>query len=186
VCIHPLFEEDPEQEAQLTVELAEKATEDLPDGRTAILVRARTHLPAIVRELKRRGIRFRAVEIDLLAEVPVVGDLLALTRALLHPADRTAWLALLRGPYCGLTLKELHNIATRDEFGAIWDLLPETPRLEQFRRVMSEALRRVRRVSVRNCVEQTWIELGGPCCINEATFWRRGAIAAGWADEAAK
>jgi ATP-dependent helicase/nuclease subunit A len=84
----------------------------LPKGRTkpwslAVLARNRSHLDPVVAELKRSAIAYRAVDIDPLATRPEVFDALALTRALLHPADRTAWLAMLRAPWCGLALADL-------------------------------------------------------------------------------
>ncbi|NBS60218.1 MAG: hypothetical protein EBS65_24890, partial [Betaproteobacteria bacterium] len=80
----------------------------------AILVRGRNHLREIVPRLQQEGIPFRAIEIDRLDERPVVQDLLALTRALAHEGDRLAWLAVLRAPWCGLTLADLHALATSD------------------------------------------------------------------------
>ncbi len=79
--------------------------------RIAVLARNRAHLGPVIAEFKRnRGngpLPFRAVEIELLNERPEVLDLLALTRALLHPGDRIAWLAVLRSPVCGLSLADL-------------------------------------------------------------------------------
>ena len=83
----------------------------LPEGRTepwkiAVLVRNRNHLTDIVAALKKdngqAAIPFRAVDIEPLGERREVLDLFALTRALLHPADRVAWLAVLHAPWCGL------------------------------------------------------------------------------------
>ena len=76
-------------------------------GKSAILVRNRAHLDEIVPALKDAGVRFRAVEIEQLGEKQVVQDLYALTRALSHPGDRVAALAVLRAPWCGLSLQDL-------------------------------------------------------------------------------
>jgi ATP-dependent exoDNAse (exonuclease V) beta subunit len=80
-----------------------------------VLVRAREHLSSISRELHGAGLAFRAVDVQPLAIVPVVQDLHALTRALLHLGDRVAWLAILRAPWCGLTLADLHALAGRHD-----------------------------------------------------------------------
>ena len=145
-------------------------------GTTAILVRARSHLAAVVSELKRNRIPFQAVEIDQLGERPVVEDLMALTFALLHPGDRVSWLAVLRAPWCGLSLADLHTLAGGDPNAAIWDLLhAPIPQLSddgeaRIRRVLPEferahAMRG--RWSLRDSIEEVWMRLGGPACTDE-------------------
>ncbi len=78
--------------------------------RVAVLARARPHLAAIIARLQQEEIPFRGVKIDLLKDRQEILDLLSLFRALLHPADRIAWLAVLRAPWCGLTIPALHAI----------------------------------------------------------------------------
>ena len=101
---------------------AEWRARPLPEGRSepwkiAVLVRGRNHLTEIVAALKREDgdgpIPFRAVDIDALNERQEVLDLVGLTRALMHPADRVAWLAVLHAPWCGLGLADLHVLSGR-------------------------------------------------------------------------
>lgn len=166
VKVHPLFDPDMDLEADLVGQLVEEAK----GSRTAILVRARTHAVAIVEELKRRGIQYRAVDLDPLSARPVVNDLMALTRALLHVGDRTAWLAVLRAPWCGLRLNELLEIAQRAGKGTILDALQssDAPRVVHVREAMRAGLRRVRRIPLREAVQAAWIDLGGPLCLDNA------------------
>ncbi|MBE0615795.1 MAG: UvrD-helicase domain-containing protein, partial [Burkholderiales bacterium] len=103
--------------AQVADIVAGIAAENAKQGTTpsiAILVRGRSHLSEIVPQLKQSGLAFRAIEIDRLDDRPVVQDLLALTRALAHSGDRLAWLAILRAPWCGLKLADLHTLAGTD------------------------------------------------------------------------
>jgi len=116
VRVHAFFNGDAEGEAAQVAALVAAAR---TEGTVAILVRSRSHLERIVPKLKDGGLRFRAIEIEQLGHRQVVQDLLALTRALSHPADRLAWLACLRAPWCGLTLADLHALAGTD---------PQSPR----------------------------------------------------------
>ncbi len=151
-------------EAQRVVELVTAA-----QGKTAILVRNRSHLDAIVPALKDAGIRFRAVEIEQLGEKQVVQDLYALTRALTHLADRVAWLAILRAPWCGLTLDELSEFFEGKSDRTIWELMQEAPRLARMRDVLVPALADRLRGTLRDRVEGVWLALGGPACVEDAT-----------------
>ncbi len=77
----------------------------------AVLVRSRTHLPELVEALRAAKIPYRAVKTDRLSDWPLVRDLDALRSALTNLADRTAWLAILRAPWCGLALADLLTYA---------------------------------------------------------------------------
>ena len=79
----------------------------------AVLVRARSHLGNLTRRLTQEGISCRAVDLVPLALRPVVADLVQLLRALSHPADRLAWLSVLRAPFCGLTLTRCNACSAR-------------------------------------------------------------------------
>jgi ATP-dependent exoDNAse (exonuclease V) beta subunit len=148
-------------EAEKTVAIIKAAK-----GTTAILVRNRTALAEIVPALKAAGVRYRAVEIEQLGEKQVVQDLYALTRALLHPADRVAWLAILRAPWVGLSLADL-SLHFENKPGTIWELIQSVPSLERFRQVLDPANRL--RGSLRARVEGAWLALGGPACVQGPT-----------------
>ena len=79
-----------------------RASRSAGDGDVAILARSRGHLAAILPALRAEGIGYAAVDLDRLGDRPAVLDLQALTHALVQPADRLAWLAVLRAPWCGL------------------------------------------------------------------------------------
>ena len=172
------------QTARMVREIAaEWRARPLPEGRSepwkiAVLVRSRNHLIDVVSELKRDegegAIPFRAVDIEHLDERQEVLDLFALTRALLHPADRTAWLAMLRAPWCGLELAELHVLAGADDSSlAEWcveDLMSERghllseescARLQRIWPVLRAAERQRGRLTTAQWVERTWRSLGG-------------------------
>src|SRR5687768_15527802 len=155
---------DREAEARRVVELVREAKD-----RPAILVRKRDALADIVPALKAARIRFRAIEIEHLGEKQVVQDLYALTRALTHPADRIAWLSILRAPWVGLSLNELFEIAGQDRYATIWELIQENPSLERFRRILAPALANRARGTLRDRVEGVWLALGGPACVDSAT-----------------
>jgi ATP-dependent helicase/nuclease subunit A len=98
-------------EAEYVSTLVHEAKQSDPDGSIAILVRNRTHLTDILVVLQQAGHRWQATDIDPLGNRMPVIDLMSLTRALLSPTDRIAWLSILRAPWCGLDLNDLFLIA---------------------------------------------------------------------------
>jgi ATP-dependent helicase/nuclease subunit A len=174
VQVHAFPEKDTELEARRVVDLIRDEHAEDPKAKVAILVRARTHLPAIVAAIQRAGLSFRAVKIDDLSQRQVARDLLALTRAMLHLGDRVSWLAILRAPWCGLTLADLHALAGGDKNAMVYDLMqgelagisPDgRQRLLRLRQVINEALAQRGCLALRPWVERTWRALGGPACL---------------------
>ncbi len=181
IIVHPLVgsrDATQEAEAQQIAQLVlEKQARD-PQATIAILVASRAHLAHILPELAAHRIPYQAVEIDRLRDRPIVRDLLALTRALVHLADRTAWLAVLRAPWCGLTLSDLHALAAETPHKyrsppTIWSLMNEQAivdsltddgrqRLLHAREVIGLALAERGRQPLRDWVERAWHALYGP------------------------
>ncbi|OGT58441.1 MAG: hypothetical protein A3F14_01450 [Gammaproteobacteria bacterium RIFCSPHIGHO2_12_FULL_43_28] len=149
-----------------------------PDESIAILVRSRSHLAQVIPALKRNKIPYRAVDIDPLAEGQIIQDLLSLTCALNHPADRLAWLSLLRSPFSGLTLADLLIIAGNNASVTIWEQLQNETifsalsndgqvRVKRISKILTVKLAEKDRSSLRAWVESTWVLLGGPACLAE-------------------
>ncbi len=153
--------------------------------RIAVLARARSHLAAVIAELKcdygYGTVPFRAIDLDSLDELPEVLDVLALTRALLHPADRVAWLAVLHAPWCGLGQADLLTLTGEGEApdaGATVarlvvkrrDDLSEKSRqlLDRAWPVLDTAIATLGRTSLATHVERTWLSLGGDAALSEA------------------
>lgn len=146
----------------------------------AILVRSRKHATPVIRLLHEHSIPVKSIDIDGLSARPEVLDLFALTRALMHPTDRTAWLAVMHAPWCGLNAAQLHTIAGGDQpslrHRALMPIMQErvqllAPDAEQRALrtlgVFTDALKQQGRMPFAQWVERTWRSLGGDSYLNE-------------------
>ena len=158
--------------------LAEERQRD-PVQSIAVLVQNRRHLEGLRERLRARGVAVHAVEIDSLGAQPVAQDLAGLTRALLHFDDRIAWLAVLRAPWCGLRFADLEALCGDDHKSAVWDLLQQPQRIERLsldgrtraRSIVASltaAFAAREQATLSRWVERTWIELGGPACLDDS------------------
>ncbi|MDY0006769.1 MAG: UvrD-helicase domain-containing protein [Spongiibacteraceae bacterium] len=161
-------------EAQWVTERVRAALARDAQGSVAVLVRNRSHLRQIVPALSHAGIAWRATDIDPLANRPVIGDLLSLLRVLLSPADRLAWLALLRSPLAGLDNRDLYVLMAPGPSGLVhpWSRLrdPLARRkltsegqmvAQRLSLVLEEAWRERGRRPLRDWLQACWIGLGG-------------------------
>ncbi|MGC9158036.1 MAG: UvrD-helicase domain-containing protein [Terracidiphilus sp.] len=150
--------------------------------RIAVLGRARRHLVPVAAALREAGIPFRALELEELAARPEVLDALALAHALFNPEDRVAWLGVLRAPWCGLSLDDIHALAGDPDawLRPVPELLKE--RIALLSATGQKAVLRVREVldeaatlrsvqpafSLGTWLEQVWLRLGGALCVDAA------------------
>jgi ATP-dependent helicase/nuclease subunit A len=181
VFSHPIVVETDEDsegarliEASYVADLIAQERTKNTEQKIAVLVRSRSHLRELVSEIRRNypHLKFQALDIEALNERQTVQDALSLTRALLHRADRVHWLALLRAPWCGLTLADLHALAADNHFSSIWQLMHDENRVQTLsadgqtrllhvRNVLDEALAEQGRMPLRRWLESTWLKLGG-------------------------
>ena len=150
--------------------------------RIAVLGRARKALVPVAQALRDAAIPFRAVELETLQDRPEIIDALGLARALLNREDRVAWLGVLRAPWCGLSLADLHTLTSADDdqlkSRPVPELLAErlTPLSRDGRagveRVL-HALKFAERLSstrpsatLGTWLEEVWLSLGGAQCVD--------------------
>jgi ATP-dependent helicase/nuclease subunit A len=161
--------------ARELMELREKS----PELRVAVLVQSRALAGPILRALRDRGMPVLGVDLASLAERPVVRDLAALGQALLDSGDRTAWLAVLRAPTCGLLLADLLVLAEAEGPGPLVERLDRPDVLVG---LSADALARLRRAGpvlqaawrargsrgIAENIEQCWLQLGGSAACSDA------------------
>ncbi len=185
VEVHPVIKRADEslelaqqREAEAIVRVIQAEQQTNPNVKIAVLVRSKKHLAPLVSKLRRdhRDIPFQAVEIEALEGRQVVQDLLALTHALHHRADRVHWLAILRAPWCGLNLHDLHALAGRDHRSTVWALMHDAEviaklsadgqaRLLHMREILEEAYASQGRMNTSRWIRGVWLMLNGTSCL---------------------
>ena len=165
-------------EAQRVIEHVQILQQTDPDTSIAILARSRSLFTRIIAALEQANIVWQATDIDRMASLGVIEDVLSLTRAVLDKADRLAWLSLLRAPWVGLNVGELLIVTRWAENGSIWNALlklhdadfsefdaDSRQRLQDFVQVLRFATALRYRKSLRQLIEATWTLLRGiDCC----------------------
>jgi ATP-dependent helicase/nuclease subunit A len=176
VKIHAMSSDDSSAQAQAIATLIKQQKLHKPHETIAILVRARSDLKNIIPALKQAGLTYRAIKIDPLGARIVIQDLMALTRALTHPADRVAWLAILRAPWCGLSLNDLWLLAGKFPQHTVVEMLQTQleflsadgqKRLARVLPIITSKLSERQRYPLSQWVESTWLLLGGPACLTQ-------------------
>jgi ATP-dependent helicase/nuclease subunit A len=167
-------------EAQRIIAIIQQTIDLEPEDSIAILVRSRNHLTHIIPALKQAGIIYQAIELEPLKSSRIIKDLLALTQALLNLSDQVAWLSILRAPWCGLTLADLHTLSTRkgrlsdnanEKHAPLWSALidyqhinlsPDAKiRLAHVMPILTDALATRSQKSMRQWIKNTWLKLNG-------------------------
>lgn len=169
--------------ANLIKQIREQNQQGFPNEirKVAVLVRNRSHLRELVSEIRRNhpSLKFQAVEIEHLNDRQTVQDALSLTYAMHHRAERIHWLNILRAPWCGLTLADLHTLTAHDHYSTIWQLMHDETNLQKLsadgqrrllhvRNILASAFKNQGRVPIRRWLESTWLQLGGSQCLIDA------------------
>lgn len=169
-----------QQEAEAVITIIQRERAVKPYAKIAVLVSAKNHLSPLVSTLRRlhTEIKFQALEIEALEGRQIVQDLLSLTHALHHRADRVHWLAVLRAPWCGLTLHDLHALTGGNHHTTVWQLMQNDAqlnqlssdgqaRLQHLRAIFKQAFESQGRTSTSRWLRSVWLTLNGAACLWE-------------------
>ena len=178
VAVHPLASAAPGPEAAAIVAAVLACRTRAAAATIAVLVSTRLQAAPIAAALQAAGFAVRGIRLAPLRERPVVRDLCALARALQHPGDRSAWLAVLHAPHIGLTLAELQALVEgREE--SLWELVHDAAalaqldgdaqaRLARLRAALTPAVAGVERaLPLWQRLDRAWLRLGGPAACDD-------------------
>ena len=141
----------------------------------AILIRSRGHLKFILPALREADIPWLANEIDRLDTLPLITDLTSLASAVCNQADRLSWLAILRAPWCGISLEDLHVVARFENNISVFESITQLCTEKQKKQLSSDGLARLIKLSsilhgallakqqtrISRVIRTTFDELGG-------------------------
>ena len=165
-----LLANNADSEALLVLDSVRAALADSRDGKVAILIRSRGHVARVLPLLEQAGIAYQGLDLFPLNQAPAVIDVISLARALSKHEDRIAWLALLRGPWVGLTLAQIQAICPDPHLPVIEQLQQQAKnvladgdlvRLQRFLTVMLRAIAQHQQVELGVLTQWTWQQLGG-------------------------
>ena len=160
-----------ESESEAIIQRIAELRSSEPQSSIAVLVASRSHAAPIITGLEARKVDAVGVDLVPLRELSIVRDLVALLKATSHLGDRTAWLAVLRAPWCGLTLETLTVLSRRRDALLVWEAMSDEQRLAKcspeelarvvrVRDVIETAMRSRNSKPLADWLELTWLRLG--------------------------
>jgi ATP-dependent exoDNAse (exonuclease V) beta subunit len=173
---------DPEVEAAAIAQEILLLRGRQPECSIAVLVQTRALAAPVLRALRAlrgAGVATLGVDLAMLADRSVVRDLVSLGQALLDAGDRSAWLAVLRAPSCGLVLADLKELCDSAGRQSLVEIITDAQALAQLSadgqrrlaRVAPQLLRAWRARGSRDLatsIETLWHDLGGLATCQDA------------------
>lgn len=161
------------QEGKGLLALIQQIQQTSPNESIGVLVRGRKSLSELVIALNEASVAYQASDIDPLNTRQTVIDLMSLTRAYLHPADRLAWLSVLRAPWCVLSLVDMHLLLEGETNETVWQLIQHSERIQKLSQDGQRSIAHVvshfkvalsyrEQMSVTDSIRGLWSELLGP------------------------
>jgi ATP-dependent exoDNAse (exonuclease V) beta subunit len=170
-CVYAYTTEDAQQQAEQVVQTLQQLQNDETIESIAVLVRARSHLSEITEVLAQYNLPYQAIELEPLLAQPVVQHLLALTRSYNNLGDALAWLAVLHGPLCGLSLQDISLMRCQHTDKTIYENLQQIPSaisaqgkqiLQRVTPLLQHSILNKQRLSLAHSIKSLWLSLGGP------------------------
>ncbi len=172
ISVYPFYNDDGVAESKQIAKLVKEHSDNHPQLTLAVLVKSRSQLANLIPGFQKAGLKFKATEIEQLGHRPVITDLQMLTRAITDPSDRVAWLALLRGPWCGLVLSDL-LVISQTKYSIILQNCQSNNVIQQLSddgaNRLNQLLTKVipwtsfnSRGNIRKNVEGCWLSIDGP------------------------
>jgi ATP-dependent exoDNAse (exonuclease V) beta subunit len=168
-----VFPDEPQREALFVADEIKRLQAHDPDASIAVLGRSRAAITPISEALVQAEVDIIGSDLTPYSERSAVADLMSLTRWLANPADKIAFIALLRTPMIGVTLRDIGHLAPLLDNTSVPELIDAIgsgsvglsddgcQRLLYALNTLAWAESKRDRLDLTLWIEQTWVKLGG-------------------------